>query len=141
MKRDKKSAIFLSCGFLTVMLGAMFLNGYVGFLLAPSDFHPNAFTGTIPHLLAGLIPWFVGVFLITFGSDRPLHVLPIYLAGLAGGFIINVASFINSGDRSAFIGWAVIVTFGVACAAAARTLRNVNRQSPPNKPQPQSGSY
>ena len=127
MTRNRKAAIFLGCGFLGLMLGAMLLNGYIGFLLAPSDFHHDSFTGSILHLLAGLIPWSAGIVLITCGSDRPLHVLAIWLAAFAGGFLMSLPAFYANpgGDRTGAIGWIALVTVGVACAVAFRSLTNI----------------
>jgi hypothetical protein len=136
MTRNAKAAVFLGCGFLSVMLGAMPLCGYIGFLLAPSDFHRDAFTGSIPLWLAGLVSWLAGIVLITCGSDRPLRVLAIWLVGLAGGLFLNLPSlYINpGGDREAAIGWAALVSVGVACAVAARSLRNLVTKRLPRTP-------
>jgi len=109
------------------MLGAMPLNGYAGFLLAPSEFHQDAFIGGILHLLAGLIPWLAGIALLACGSDRPLYVLAIWLAGLAGGLLMNLPSFgLNpGGDHAGAFGWVALVTVGVACALVVRLLTNI----------------
>ena len=125
MTKDTKEGILLGCGFLFVLLGAIPLNGYFLFHLSPSDFHPNTFIGTIPYLLIALIPWLMGIALITLGSDRALLVWIIGLVGLGGGLLLSSPSFITAEDPTASLCWFAIAAFGVIFAGATRTIINV----------------
>lgn len=124
MTTNKKSGILLVCGFLALMLGAMPLNGYTGFLIAPSEFHRDAFVGSIWHLLTGLVPWLTGIILIACGTHRPLRVAAMYVGGVAAGLLMAVPSLGTINDRSGILGWAAILTAGVAIAILARWIKN-----------------
>src|SRR5207247_2041422 len=73
---------FFLCGLLLVCVGAMPLNGYIGYLIAPSEFHHDAFVGSFGHLSLGLAPLLLGIAIMILGSDRARHLFSIVLAGI-----------------------------------------------------------
>ena len=131
MTSDKKAGILLGCGLLSLLLGAMPLNGYVLFLLWPNEFHHDPSTGTVPYLYlwltVGLILWLNGAVLITLGATKAWLVLVIGLVGIGGGVLISVPSFSNSGDHKAAIGFVAVSAAGVMLAAAIRAALNACR--------------
>jgi hypothetical protein len=123
----KKSGIFLGCGFLLVLLGSMAMNGYFGFLLWPAEYHHDAFIGTVPHLLIGLIPWLIGIVLITIGAKKAWHILMIGSVGIGGGILINLLSFLNATDYEGVLGFLAIFALGTIFAAAARMILSISK--------------
>jgi hypothetical protein len=134
VKIDYKSAGLL-CGFLLVLFGAMPLNGYVGFLISPSQFHQDAFIGSFAHLLIGLIPLLSGVVLIVLGCDRPLQILLISIVGLVLGLVLgevlsvlgevlSMPGNIRAKDRVGCLGWLTISALSLLLAVAARAMLN-----------------
>jgi hypothetical protein len=65
-----KSSLMVLGGVIVAMAGALLLNGYIGWLLAPSQFVAEGFTGSVGHLVAGLLPYFLGLALFGAGLQR-----------------------------------------------------------------------
>jgi uncharacterized membrane protein len=129
MKNDTRLAIFLGGGFLLILLGSMPLNGYLGFLLWPNESHHDAFMGTMPHLLLGLIPWWIGIVLITIGSQKTLHVLMIGLASIGGGCFMAISSIINAKDSKGWLCWLAIYALGVTRATIGRKIHEIHSRT------------
>lgn len=125
MRISIQAGIFLGCGLLLVLFGSAPLNGYFGFLFWPNEFHTDASIGSILHLLIGLIPWLVGIVLITLGAVKAWHVLVIWLVSLGLGSLLSLSATINATDHTAYLGWLAIVTIGVILAAAIRQVVNL----------------
>jgi len=127
---NKKSVIFVCCGFLFLMLGSMLLNGYFGFYLHPDDFHHDSFIGSTSHLLAGLIPWLLGIVFVVLGSTRVVHILVSVMIGFSMAFLFSLPAIINAKDHAGYVGWFAIVTIGIVMIIATRALVNMyNKRS------------
>ena len=86
MTSDKKSGIFLCCGFLLLLLGAMPLNGCFLFLCWPAEFHRDPATGSVPYfylwLSIGSLLWLGAITLIALGTKNAWRMLLMGLAGI-----------------------------------------------------------
>lgn len=125
---DYRPSIFLVCGLLLVSFGAAPLNGYVGFLVSPSQFKPDPFIGSISHLLIGLIPLLLGLVLIVLGCNRPLLILLFGIAGLVLVTLSSLAVLIQAKGYVGFFGWLTIVTSSLIVAVAVRAILNAYGQ-------------
>jgi hypothetical protein len=123
---NNKSCVLLACGFLLVLIGSAPLNGYVGFLLWPSEFYRDAFVGSIAHLLLGVVPWLLGTVLIVLGSNKARHILAIGSISLSLGCFIALSSVICTTGYKGLVGWLTIVAIGVLLAATARRAVNMH---------------
>jgi hypothetical protein len=128
MLSNNKSSALLACGLLLVLIGSAPLNGYIGVLLWPSEFHHDAFLGSIAHLLLGAIPWLTGTMLIALGSNKASHVLAIAAISLGLGCFMALPSFIQATDYWGAVGWLGIVTVGVILAALTRGAVNRHKK-------------
>ncbi len=122
---NNRSGVFLVCGFLLVLLGSARLNGYVGFLLWPSEFHHDTFIGSIAHLLLGAVPWLLGIALVVLGSNKARHILALGSISLGLGCFIALPSIIHATDYWGLAGWLTLVTVGVIFAASVCAAVNM----------------
>ena len=127
MSGNGKSVSRLVSGLLLVLIGSAPLNGYVGFLLWPSESHHDAFTGSFAHLLLGAIPWSLGILLIVLSSRSPRHVLTLWLLSVGLGCFMALPAFIHATDYNGFLGWLSVATAGVALAAVVRAALGSRR--------------
>jgi hypothetical protein len=125
MRMKYKPAVFLACGFLLVLLGAMPLNGYILFRVSPAQFHQNEFLGSVTHLLIGVIPVLSGIVLLVLGSDRAWKLLCTAFVGVGLGLLGAASAFIQAEDRTAFLPWLAIVAASLLAAVAARAVLNL----------------
>jgi hypothetical protein len=127
MTSDKRSGIFLACGFLLILLGSIPLNGYAIFLLWPDEFHQVASLGLIMHLLLliGLVMWSIGIALVVLGAKKARRVLMMGLVGIGGGCLMALPSLFKGGDHKAALGFVVTTALGMICAATARAAVNM----------------
>ncbi len=101
------------------------LNGYLGFFLWPNESHHDTFIGSMPHLLIGLIPWLIGIVLITIGSQQAWQVLMAGLATIGGGCFIAISSLITAKDSKGWLCWIAIYALGVTLAATGRKIEDI----------------
>lgn len=115
-KRRKK--LMVSIGPLLILLGAMPLNGWIGFQNDPSIFHSDDFIGSLQHFLLGSVPYATGMILLAWAkfsfraflrgaalaSILPLALSPLFLlesvrftSGLAGWLALILIGFFVSG--------------------------------------------
>jgi hypothetical protein len=59
-----KDGLMVATGLLAILLGAMPLNGYLGYMRDPTSFYQDAFVGTTWHLLASVVPFGAGILLL-----------------------------------------------------------------------------
>jgi hypothetical protein len=125
VKIRKHGNIFLCCGFLLILLGSMLLNGYLGFLLWPAEFHHDAFTGSVLHLLLGVIPWLMGVVLITLGAKRAWDILMTGLVSIGLGCLMALSAIFMATDHKGALGFLAIFICGVIFGTGTRMFLNL----------------
>jgi hypothetical protein len=115
---------------LLVTLGAMPLNGYIGYFLWPFEFHKDAFIGSALHLLIGLIPWLAGVILLATGSVKAWHLLAELILGIGGGVLLISCTVLNNAkDYKGALGWMAIFALGFVLAATLRATLEISRKT------------
>ena len=124
---DRRSLLF-ACGLALVFLGAMPLNGYVGFLISPSQFHHDAFIGTAAHLALGLIPVLSGLVLIVIGSCQKVRLLLFAVLGLVMGTAFCIfcsPTTIQAVGHSGLVGWLAITACALFLGLTVRVALNL----------------
>lgn len=102
------------------------LNGYLGFLISPTQFHRNEFVGSFAHLAAGLIPLLIGLVLIVRDSDQRL-LLPLgALFGLGIGIIFSSLTIVQGDDPTASFGFLALVASTLLLSIAIRIAMNLS---------------
>ena len=114
----------VATGFLAILLGAMPLNGYSGYMCDPGSFHQDAFVGSAWHLLAGVLPFAAGVVLLAFSRASTIQILLIPLCGAVGGLVLALPAIITGNDHHAWLAWLSIVGMGCVLAVLLHTTRS-----------------
>lgn len=123
----------LPMGMLVVVLSAMMLNGFIGYVIWPEECHQDSFIGSVSHLLLGLVPFLGGIALMAASSVSPRTMVKATAGGLAGGvlmggFITTVC--VREPDLKAAALWLAITVFGFLAGILARVLVVRGRGSP-----------
>ncbi len=103
------------------------LNGYLGYIHAPSLFHQSAFVGSVWHLLAGAVPFGVGIFMLAISRASARQALLIPLCGILAGMFMALPALITGNDLRAWLTWLSIVAAGCVLAVVigwSRTTRH-----------------
>ena len=122
-----KDGLVVGTGLLAILLGAMPLNGYFGFMRDPTSFYRGAFVGSLWHLLAGAVPFGVGILLLATSRVSTRQILVVVLCGVASGILLSLPTLITGNDDHAWLMWLSIVAAGCLLAMlirAARTKRH-----------------
>lgn len=119
-----KDVLMVATGLLAILLGAMPLNGYFGYMRDPGSFHRDAFVGSAWHLLVGIVPVAAGILLLASSkaSARPLFLIP--LCSIPGGLFLALPSIITGHDHHAWLTWLSIVTAGCVLAVLIHITRS-----------------
>ena len=123
-KIKTKDGLTVAAGLLAILLGAMPLNGYFGYLRDASSFHQDAFIGGAWHLLAGMVPFGAGILLLAFSKTSTRQISAVLLCGVAGGLVLSLSSIITGNDCHPWLGWLAIVAVGWALAVLIRLTRS-----------------
>lgn len=118
----------LPLGFLCIMLGAMPLNGYLGYLFDPNQFHRDHFIGTLWHLLAGMAPYLIGVTLIA-TSRAPAKLIVVCLLAFPAGILLTLPAVLSSKDHLPLISWLTLAVTGSAVGVVSQSLLAWKRPS------------
>jgi hypothetical protein len=118
-----KDGLMVAAGFLAILLGAMPLSGYLGYMHAPSLFHQSAFVGSVWHLLAGAVPFGGGILLLAIAGASSRQKLTIALCGILAGMFMALPAPITGNDHRAWLMWLSIVAAGCVLAVVIRWSR------------------
>lgn len=119
-----KDGLMVAAGLLAILLGAMPLNGYFGYLRDASSFHQDALVGGRWHLLSGAVPFVAGVSLLAFSRTSTRQISGVLLCGVAGGLALSLSSIITGNDCHRWLSWLAIVAVGWALAVLIRLTRS-----------------
>ncbi len=119
-----KDVLMVVTGFLAVLLGAMPLSGYFGYVRDPSSFHQDAFVGSAWHLLAGVVPFGAGILLLAFSRASTRQIFLIALCGIPGGLVVALSAIITGNDHHPWLTWLSIVAVGCVLAVLIHTTRS-----------------
>ena len=118
-----RDALVIATGFLAILLGAMPLNGYLGHLRDPGSFHQDAFIGSAWHLLAGGVPFGVGILLLAFSRASTRQISMIPLGAIPAGLFLALPALIKGKDH-AWLPWLSIVAVGCVSAVLIHAIRS-----------------
>jgi hypothetical protein len=107
-----KDDLMVGTGLVAILLGAMPLNGYFGYMRDPTSFHQGAFVGSFWHLLASVVPFGAGILLLALSSASTKQTFLIPLCGVSVGVVLSLPSIITGNDHHAWLAWLAIVAIG-----------------------------
>ena len=119
----------LCFGALLILLGAMPVTGYLGFLLVPGDFHQDAFVGTVWHLAAGVAPTGAGIALTAFSNASAKQILASFLA-FPGGVLMAFPALLHGNGDWMWVVWLSIAMTAFMVAVAGWALVGWMRPDP-----------
>jgi hypothetical protein len=127
-KMKTKDGLMVVTGFLAILLGAMPLNGYFGFMRDPGSFHQDGFIGSAWHLLVGIVPFGMGVLFLAFSRASTRQVFLVPLCGIPAGLVLSLPAIVTGNGDSPWLAWLSIVAVGCVLAvlvhAATSTWHN-----------------
>jgi peptidoglycan/LPS O-acetylase OafA/YrhL len=127
-----KDGLMVGTGLLAILLGAMPLNGYLGYMRDPTFFHQDAFIGSVWHLPAGVVPFGAGILLLALSTASTKQTFLIPLCSLSGGLVLSLPSIITANDHHAWLAWLSIVAIGWALAVLIHLTRRAWHNQPLN---------
>ena len=118
-----RDGLMVTTGLLLILLGAMPLYGYLGYMRDPTSFHQDAFVGSVWHLLASVVPFGAGILLLALSTASAKQTFLIPLCGVSAGLALSLASIITDNDRHAWLAWLSLVSIGWALAVLIHLTR------------------